>query len=377
MEIVLAGYYDLLNAKGKRYVNPAAAVKNDYLISSLLNLGISVTVFSIAPLLNKSAKSKEECFYDRNLTFYFCPQMNRKPLLTRKLCTLFSQKWLYKKLLKYAENKPLIVYHSLSLCNLLKKIKKKINCSLILEVEEVYSDLPRNKKAKEAEFSLFKIADKFIGITPVLLSVVNPHNKKSLVFYGPYSPIKRTNLNFQDKKIHLVYAGTIDETKGGLINSIKVASELPSNYVLHILSSERGNAVNDYIRRLVKNYSSPKKCSIIYEGSLNGDAFNSFLQKCQIGLALQDDKADFNLTSFPSKTITYLRNGLYVVSSKSKSFSFSPFLDIFIFENSSNISAIAKKIQAIDFSGYDYFEILNKLDSDFRKKLIELITDDF
>ena len=38
-----------------------------------------------------------------------------------------------------------------------------------------------------------------------------------------------------------------------------------------------------------------------------------FIQKCQIGLCTQNIDAAFNTTSFPSKILSYMSNGLEVV----------------------------------------------------------------
>ena len=54
--------------------------------------------------------------------------------------------------------------------------------------------------------------------------------------------------------------------------------------------------------------------NILYEGLLYGDSFIRMIQKCDIGLCPQDPDAAFNNTSFPSKVLTYLANGLKVVT---------------------------------------------------------------
>lgn len=53
----------------------------------------------------------------------------------------------------------------------------------------------------------------------------------------------------------------------------------------------------------------------------NGETFRfadytyiDFLQTCQIGLSTQNPDAAFNNTSFPSKILSYMSNGLQVVS---------------------------------------------------------------
>jgi len=55
---------------------------------------------------------------------------------------------------------------------------------------------------------------------------------------------------------------------------------------------------------------------VTYEGVLSGDDYIRFLQRCDIGLSTQNPEAEFNDTSFPSKILSYLSNGLRVVTVK-------------------------------------------------------------
>ena len=56
------------------------------------------------------------------------------------------------------------------------------------------------------------------------------------------------------------------------------------------------------------------KAVVSYDGVLKGSAYIDFLQTCQIGLSTQNPDAAFNNTSFPSKILSYMSNGLQVVS---------------------------------------------------------------
>ena len=45
-----------------------------------------------------------------------------------------------------------------------------------------------------------------------------------------------------------------------------------------------------------------------------GDEYKGFIQSCHIGLSTQNPEKGFNDTSFPSKVLSYMVNGLQVVS---------------------------------------------------------------
>lgn len=54
--------------------------------------------------------------------------------------------------------------------------------------------------------------------------------------------------------------------------------------------------------------------SISYDGLKKGVDYIRFIQSCHIGLSTQNPSAAFNDTSFPSKILSYMANGLAVVT---------------------------------------------------------------
>ncbi len=56
------------------------------------------------------------------------------------------------------------------------------------------------------------------------------------------------------------------------------------------------------------------KCKITYDGAFYVKKYYEFLQKCHIGLSTQNPYEPFNNSSFPSKVLVYMANGLRVVS---------------------------------------------------------------
>ena len=74
--------------------------------------------------------------------------------------------------------------------------------------------------------------------------------------------------------------------------------------------------IPEYFRLLLKR----KPSNFIYKGFLNNDEFMTLLKKIHIGLDLRNFvnlNADNNKCDFPSKVIFYIRENLFVVSTKS------------------------------------------------------------
>ena len=92
-----------------------------------------------------------------------------------------------------------------------------------------------------------------------------------------------------------------------------VAASLPSTYRVHILGFGNPGEIQA-IKELCEEMSGKGGAVVSYDGVLKGSAYIDFLQTCQIGLSTQNPDAAFNNTSFPSKILSYMSNGLQVVS---------------------------------------------------------------
>jgi hypothetical protein len=162
-------------------------------------------------------------------------------------------------------------------------------------------------------------------------------------------------------KIHLVYAGTFNPRKGGVFNAIECASHLNSDYHLHLLGGG-----NEQITSLVtmKSIIASEKsgCAITQHGYLTGRAYKEMLQSFHIGIATQNVNDPFSKTSFPSKILVYLSNGLRVVSGKVLPVVESPLRDNITFYEQDTPEEIARAIKSIDLRGeYDSRILIDKL----------------
>ena len=98
-----------------------------------------------------------------------------------------------------------------------------------------------------------------------------------------------------------------------MFNAIAAAEYLDENYVIHILGF--GSEIEiEQVKKAIISARDKTTCDIRYEGLKTGDDFRMFIQKCDIGLSSQNPDGQYNATSFPSKVLMYLSNGLSVVS---------------------------------------------------------------
>lgn len=109
-----------------------------------------------------------------------------------------------------------------------------------------------------------------------------------------------------------MYAGTFDPRKGGPTTTT-TTRWLPENYHVHILGFGSENDTKE-LCALIEETNEASAATVTYDGLLSGEDYIRFLQKCQIGLSTQNPDAAFNDTSFPSKILSYMANGLRVVT---------------------------------------------------------------
>jgi hypothetical protein len=126
----------------------------------------------------------------------------------------------------------------------------------------------------------------------------------------------------------------------------------------------------------IDEISKTTKATITYDGLLRGEDYIQFLQKCHIGLSTQNPDAEFNDTSFPSKILSYMANGLRVVSVRIKAIEISAIGNEVYYYDEQNPKDIAQAIMSIDFNEpYNSREIIKKLDAKFSKEIKDLLKD--
>lgn len=303
------------------------------------------------------------------------PTFGVKTHFGRFFSLLFTQIWLLFYLLKNTKRgEQVVAYHSISTVETLKIAKKIKKLELVLEIREIYTDLNEttdNKKKRELNY--FKAGDKYIFPTELLNEKINTENKPYVVATGIYKAEKTLVNKYDDGKIHLVYAGTFNPEKGGALVSINMALYLNENYHLHILGKDSTEIMN-IVLNAINEVDRKSSATVTYDGVLRGDEFNQFLQRCHIGLSTQNPVGEYNDSSFPSKILTYLANGLDVLSIKIPAVTSSPigrYLYYYDLNDSKNIANAVMKINPRESK--DTRAVLEQLNSDLIDNLHKLL----
>lgn len=308
----------------QRLLSRAAEAKSKYLISQFSGFDKELLVLVNSPLLNPNESTDEESFVDGGISYRYAPSAKRNNKLVRFFDNRSRGEWLYKTLVNCCSKDSIVViYHSPSIIGPVSRAKKKVGFKLVVEVEELYAYMPDPKISLERELAFLRKGDAFIPATKSIDKAVNKNRKPSVVYYGTYLlPEAIKKMVFTDELKHVVFAGTFTGLNRGLI-ALAVARYLPNGYAMEILPS--GDSEKSL--QIVTDFKAKNKtdCKITIHQTKTGDDFTDFLQSCQVGLSVQDDKTTFSSFSFPSKVIVYLSCGLPVVSTKLQVLTDSPF----------------------------------------------------
>ena len=255
---------------------------------------------------------------------------------------------------------------------ILAKLKKM---KVILEIEEIYADVTENKYKKWFELQVFKMPNAYIFPTQQLNSIINTHNKPSVIIEGTYKAEPAQVVPSNKDIIHVIYAGTLDPRKGGAMAAAAAAEYLPEGYLIHILGFGPKEQIK-YIKEQIQLIQQKTKCKVSFDGLKTGNDYICFLQSCHIGLSTQNPNAAFNATSFPSKILSYLANGLHVVSIRLPVIEKSAVNDLLTYYDKKTPQEIAKAIMAVDLKApYDSRGRLKQLDQKFQEDLQKLLND--
>ena len=384
-KIYYIGHYSDPSGSSKRKTAPAADTKMDYSISSLKKVGYDVEVLSFCVDDDRKSVFEKKSGYEieKNGTHVvFFTNYTSKFRILRVIGRAFSwikiRKYLCKKCL--GNESKVVIYHSLGLLKVIDLFDKKKK-RFILEMEEIYADVIGKTKLRKKEIAAAHKANGYIFPTKMLNSEINNKNKPFVIIHGTYQVemdrkcgIFNKNLQTdEDKIIHCVYAGTLDPRKGGAVAAAAAAEFLPENYHVHILGFGSEQEIQNMKDRIL-NITSRAKAKVTYDGLLYGEDYIRFIQSCDIGLSTQNPDAAFNATSFPSKILSYMANGLRVVSIRIPAIEQSAVGDKLFYYDEQTPQEIAKAILSVDMEKeYDSRTFISGLADQFENQLIELL----
>lgn len=312
-------YYNFTGGKEDRRNLNSAVTKIDYIISLINKSGYYVDIISKTPQsINRPALSAgKHVVYDNGNTLSFFASLGFRNnifiyAISRAINTLHFLFWLFFNCKRGEE---ILVYHSLGYCMTLFLLKKIKGIKFIGEIEEIYKDVNQGGFISHfCEQEFIKCCDKYILPTELLNKKINVSKKQNVIIHGVYTIEKVISTKFNDNIIHVVYGGTLNPDKGS-IEAARAVAYLPSNFFVHICGTGTPQQINN-ITKIVNELKGEGFNNIQYEGNLSANCYKKFIQKCHIGLCTQNPNAEFTSTSFPSKILMYMSNGLSVVSIK-------------------------------------------------------------
>lgn len=369
------GYYNCDAIRNEqRAAAPAAENKMGYIITALaqaLRKPFEVVTPAETGLCRFFGGRKQEIQKDVVLKTF--PTFSSKNKILRGTAHLLTRASFFAYLLTHVQKEDhLLVYHSLAYQKMIGFIQKLKKCRLTIEVEELYADVIGDEKARKAEIEGLQTADSYLFITELLRQEVNIE-KPSILSHGTYLALPEYGFRFDDDRIHVVYAGTFRKAKGGVYTAIAAAEYLDDRYTLEVLGKGTDEE-NAAVQALIEEVSKKTRCRIRYAGFKSGQDFNAYIQACHIGLSTQQIDGKFNGTSFPSKVLMYMSNGLRVVSVRIPAVETSAVGEQVYYYDRQDAREIAEVVRSVSMEdGYDSRGHLKQLHDDFVEKLRVLL----
>lgn len=377
------GYYADKSRQDNANYSLAAVNKMDYIAGVIAEKAGSAEIISFSSKLRGT--QRDECVaLGNSISVKYFSSKSYSNLIARVLSREIEKwKFLLWILKNVRKDETVVVYHSLGYFNQIHLAHKINKFRLIFEVEEIFADVIGNQKLRKKEIKILKEAEAYIFPTQLLSRVVNTSGKPEIFIHGTYQvePDRKCNIfhdnpqDDADRIIHCVYAGTLDPRKGGATAAVSAAEFLPENYHIHILGFGTDADIKN-IKKRINNTNSKSKAKVTYDGVLSGEEYIKFIQSCDIGLSTQNPDADFNATSFPSKILSYMANGLRVVSIRIPAIESSAIGKYMYYYDEQSPEKIAEAIKSVDIhDDYNGRTVISELDLQFQKDLKSLLGD--
>ena len=381
-EIKYIGFYENPLGCSKRTHALPAANKMDYIASTLHEVGYKVHMVSPSWMLNDN----HQPFFEKTKTNRILSWKKVTAVSSWKTSTkigtyfkiVWSLIWLFGYLtINVKRDDKILVYHSPWLALPIIIAKKIKRFQLILEVEEIYGKVWKNREIlNKCERKLIESADSYIAVSDVLAEILGP--KVKAVVYGNYSlPLANEGEPyFVNDKINLVYAGSIDDTKGGAYKAVETAALLPNQYLVHISGQGDEKSQKKMVDDIEKLNNGLGRVACIFHGIINEEVFTDFLQSCQIALNPQFSGEKFRYL-FPSKIIKYMACNLQIVSTAIESIEKSKVSHFINFTAGDQPEDFVKGILSVDLKKqFNSQEKIRLLHIEFLESIKSLLLED-
>ena len=369
------GMYDYPDDVINRFYSLAAINKMNYIISLLNENGYDVDIYSLSNSKESTFKFSREKKVEigRNI-LYLTPTLGTSCKMGKALRIILSYCWLMMKILcNTRTNDYVLIYHTMEGIVPLSIVKRLKKLRYVLEVEEIYSEMPNsNRNNKQKELKFIGKADKYIVVSHLLKEKLPL--KDSMIVYGNYKFAGDTNVYIKkDNKKNLLFSGSLDSTRG-VFQAIESMYFLPEDYVLNI--SGVGNKSSVYLVQKKINELNAFRNKVVcrYLGKLDDNDYKLLLSSSDLALNTQVE-GKYAQFLFPSKLLSYMAYNIPIVSTKGQSIVKSPFFKYIYFTNDSSGKSIAKVILSIDLSkSVDYQIVLDELHNQAIQELKKILS---
>lgn len=366
------GWYIGENEFGQYTGNIPGMLKMRYVAEMIIRAGLPLEVLSLASC--KSFSFPKRIRQKHGFNVMYTLSLGRNNGLCKRLENCLKRIWFKLYILfNVKKNDTILLYHSVGYTNYLKHIRKKHPLNVILEVEEVYGySAVKDQDWVQDELSGILSMDKFMFVNSGIPRYLNIPRDKYVVSYGVGTLPQRNAARFDDGKIHLVYAGTIEKRKLGAFTAVETAQFLSDKYVMHILGFGKEDSIAIMQEKIKENNSKEGVCPIYYEGYKAGSDLDDFLFKCHIGISTNVMRPNFANNTFPSKVITYMCHDLTVVLGYADAFKDAPFVEGWTFYYDHTPQTIATAIKEARLVDEGFFRpMIEKMNNDLISFLVE------
>ncbi len=368
-------YYDFQDVKKPREGVQAASSKIDYIIDAINRCDIKVDIISKSGISSKGFNLDFGGIHYKGINtlrhfFSFGCNGNVLRVLSRWLQNVHFFLWTLFNVKRHEE---IIVYHSLGYCRLMCWIVRLKSCVIIGEIEEFYQDVHTYSSSLcRAEKQFINTCEKYMFPTAIMNTKFNLNHKKFIIVHGVYKQVTISEQKFQDGRIHVVYGGTFDPQKGGALAAAGIGRYLNEKYAIHIcgFGSETDKAK---IINIINDVNRHSESKTYFEGYLSGEQYAKFIQKCHVGLSTQNPSGAFNETSFPSKILVYMANGLDVVTVDIPVVRTSLVSNYLYFYKEQTSKSIADTIMNVKIGTQQHNKMLNVIDQQFVNEIKKIL----
>lgn len=335
------------NTEG-RYYALSACDKASYVHGVLNRLGYDIEIISPS-YAKKFSRSRVDRLNEHVIVVSgFSLGWNNN--ITKLFARASAMLWLlFFLLFKCKRGEMLMSYHGVQktpICLFANFIKR---FHFILEVEELYSALDLESGAGwryKLEKAMIKSANSYIFASSQLESRCNLYHKPFVICNGSYVAPTVISPRYNDGKIHLVYAGLIEEGKVAF-KSAEIARYLDESYMIHIIGYGKEEDISS-LNKTIKEINKESLCKVHYDGLKRGNDYISFLQSCHVGLCPLTNSKGFQMACFPSKITSYLSSGLLVVTTDNEVLKTSAYSDFLFFVKNDAPEEFANTIRNIN-----------------------------